>query len=118
MNPGYVYILINPSFPDLIKIGRTLRDSRERARQLYSTGVPTPYLLAFEMFSEEHEKLEGTIQRELSDFRVISNREFFRYPLDRAIKLLQQLNSQPSLKESIYSAETLPTVCETNFLIT
>jgi hypothetical protein len=41
MNPGYVYILINPSMPELIENGKALRDSLERARELYSTGVPT-----------------------------------------------------------------------------
>ncbi|WP_266296794.1 hypothetical protein [Pectobacterium parmentieri] len=30
-----------------IKIGRTLRDSRLRARELSSTGIPTPFQVAF-----------------------------------------------------------------------
>lgn len=88
MVPGYVYILINPSMPGLIKIGRTLRDSRMRARELSSTGVPTPFQVAFELFTEQHEALEAMIHNELNDFRVSASREFFRYPLDKAIALL------------------------------
>jgi T5orf172 domain len=107
MNAGYVYILINPSMPGLLKIGKTLRDSRERARELGTTGVPTPFQLAFEIFSEQHDKLEASIHRELIDFRVAGNREFFRYPLAKAIQLLQQLDSPPTNKDSTFAAEDI-----------
>lgn len=107
MAAGYVYILINNSMSGLIKIGKTIRDSRERARELSTTGVPTPFQVAFEVFSEEYEKLENEIHKELANFRVSSNREFFKYPLDQAIKLLQHLNSPPSRGESIYAAEDI-----------
>jgi len=53
MNPGYVYILINPSLPDLIKIGKSVRDPRKRARELSTTGVPAPFQVAFQTFSED-----------------------------------------------------------------
>jgi hypothetical protein len=92
MNSGYVYILINQSFPQLIKIGRTLRDSRARARELSTTGVPTPFQVAFEIFSENHEQLEAAIHAELSAFRLTDRREFFHYPLHEAITKLQELN--------------------------
>lgn len=92
MDPGYVYILINPSFPDLIKIGRTSRDSRTRARELSRTGVPTPFLLASEIFSTEHQQLENALHAELSAFRLNYRREFYRYPLDQAIEKLQELS--------------------------
>jgi len=88
MVPGYVYILVNPSMPGLIKVGRTLRDSRMRARELSSTGVPTRFQVAFELFAEHHETLEAMVHLELTDFRVNAAREFFRYPLDKAIALL------------------------------
>lgn len=91
MVPGYVYILVNPSMPGLIKIGRTLRDSRMRARELSSTGVPTPFQVAFELFDEQHDDLEARIHCELTDYRISTSREFFRYPLDKAIALLIQL---------------------------
>lgn len=61
MAAGYVYILINHSMPGLLKIGKTIRDCRVRARELSTTGVPTPFQVAFELFSEDHEALERTI---------------------------------------------------------
>ncbi len=76
MAPGYVYILINSSM---------------RARELFSTGVPTPFQVAFELFAEQHEALEAMVHNELNDFRVNAAREFFRYPLDKAVALLIKL---------------------------
>jgi hypothetical protein len=43
----------------------------------------------------------------LADFRVAQNREFFRYPLDRAIKLLLQLSVPPSDEDAKYFAEDI-----------
>lgn len=92
MKNGYVYILTNASMPNLIKIGKTARDSRERAKELSKTAVPTPFKVAFEIFSFDYDVLEKNIHSELADFRVNPNREFFRYPLDKAITLIQRLN--------------------------
>ncbi len=107
MNPGYVYILVNPSLPGCVKIGRTLRDSRARARELFTSGLPTPFQVAFEIFSECHDELEAAIHVELRDFRITDNREFFRYPLDKAIALLQQMNSPSKSSESSFVAEDI-----------
>lgn len=105
MVPGYVYILVNPSMPGLIKVGRTLRDSRMRARELSSTGVPTPFQVAFEIFAEQHETLEARVHLELTDFRVNAAREFFRYPLDKAIALLINLAEPIQSTAEQYVAE-------------
>lgn len=88
-------------------MGRTLRDSRSRARELFTSGLPTPFQVAFEIFSDECDKLETDFHQELHDFRVSNNREFFKYPLDKAITLLQNLNSPPASKESIFQAEDI-----------
>jgi hypothetical protein len=74
MKNGYVYVLINQSMPGLIKIGITTRDARSRARELSNTSVPTPFEVAFEIFSENYEALEKTVHKALDDFRVSGNR--------------------------------------------
>ena len=92
---GYVYILENDAMPGLIKIGKTSRDSIERARELSATtGIPTPFKVAFELSSEKYEKLEREMHSRLADYRVASNREFFKYPVDRAINLLKKLDTE------------------------
>ena len=40
---GFLYVMINPSFPDKIKIGKSKSDpSSFRKDELYTTGVPDP----------------------------------------------------------------------------
>ncbi|WP_438332248.1 GIY-YIG nuclease family protein [Burkholderia pseudomallei] len=107
--PGYVYILVNPCMPGLIKIGRTFRDARTRARELSSTSVPTSFQVAFELFSEQHEELEIMAHRALADFRVDAAREFFRYPLDKAIALLLELAEPSQSPATRYVAEDVTT---------
>jgi len=107
MSSGYVYILINASMPGLIKVGRTFRDAKARARELHTTGVPTPFEVAFEVFSDEHESLEQQLHHRLSDFRVAGNREFFRYPLRRAIQDLQGICSPPKEPSSAFCAQSI-----------
>jgi hypothetical protein len=48
---GFIYVLINVSMDGLVKIGKTQRDPEKRAIELSSaTGVPTPFIVAFEAF--------------------------------------------------------------------
>ena len=97
---GYVYILVNDSMPGLIKIGKTARNSCARARELStSTGVPTPFKVAFELSSKNYEKLEREMHSKLFAHRIAQNREFFRYPVDEAMRLLKELHSQRTAKE-------------------
>ena len=95
MNAGYVYILVNNSLKGMIKIGSTTLGAKERAKQLSShTGVPTPFSVAYEIYVEDYLNFERLIHDELSEFRVSQNREFFQYPLNKAIELVYELNQK------------------------
>ncbi|WP_461672457.1 GIY-YIG nuclease family protein [Priestia megaterium] len=104
---GYLYVLINDSMKGLVKIGITSISPRERARNLSNnTAVPTPFKVAYEIFVENCEELERKIHTELEEFRVNQRREFFNYPLNKAIELVQfyskkETNSQEENYESI-----------------
>tara|TARA_B100000242_G_scaffold275706_1_gene230986 strand:- start:415 stop:618 length:204 start_codon:yes stop_codon:yes gene_type:complete len=39
---GSVYVLTNPAMPNMVKIGKTMRDVELRLADLNSTGVPLP----------------------------------------------------------------------------
>ena len=47
--PGYVYILTNPSFrEDWVKIGKSSRPVDVRSKELDNTAVPLPFEIVYE----------------------------------------------------------------------
>lgn len=88
MEAGYVYVLINPSFPGMVKIGCTTRSTTERAAELSRvTGVPTPFIVAFEQAFDDCQSAEAYVHAVLSDkgHRTSANREFFSISATEAI---------------------------------
>jgi hypothetical protein len=81
---GYVYIMTNPKMPGLVKIGSGKLPPEERARQLFTTGVPTPFqVIAFHDFEDEL-RAERELQAIFSRQRVHSRREFFEITVEEA----------------------------------
>lgn len=88
MMPGYVYVLVNSSFPDLVKIGKTTKDPAVRARELRLTGVPTPFVVAYSVYVSDCGALEKSIHDELDKLRHSGDREFFTIDAKSAIDTL------------------------------
>jgi hypothetical protein len=89
---GYVYILINPAFPEFLKIGRTVLEPHVRARQRSAgTGIPAPYEVAWAVRVQDCALVERHAHAKLDATRVRSNREFFRLPLDQAIAVVSEI---------------------------
>ncbi len=85
---GYVYVLINPSMNNLVKIGKTERNPEDRAKELSATtGVPTPFMVAYDHYFESCSDAEKFVHTYLENegYRVSSNREFFEIPISDAI---------------------------------
>lgn len=93
--PGYVYILTNPSFrEDWVKIGKSSRPVDVRSKELDNTAVPLP----FEVFAtiktakyNEVEKLVHNIIDNLTNFRIRQNREFFNVAPQKALEILKEI---------------------------
>jgi hypothetical protein len=81
---GYVYVLSNPSMPGIVKIGRSVEGGKHRARQIYTTGVPTPFEVQFEILVSEPEYVERAAHDRLAKYRENGSREFFRCEVDEA----------------------------------
>lgn len=96
-NPGYLYVLVNSSMPGLVKIGKTNRSPTDRAGELSGvTGVPTPFLVAFEQFFEDCDTAEDFAHTALErmGYRMSPNREFFNAPVNTVIRIIMQTPGQ------------------------
>ena len=84
----YIYILSNPSMPNLIKVGKTTKHPSKRMSELHSTGVPTPFELEFSAMVDNCGFSELAAHRALANYRVTGKREFFRISVKKAIELI------------------------------
>jgi hypothetical protein len=77
---GYVYCMSNPSMPGILKVGMTTRTPEDRAKELFKTGLPTPFKVEFAKLVSEPKKKETTLHLLLEQYteRVNHKREFFR----------------------------------------
>jgi hypothetical protein len=89
---GYIYVLVNSSMPDLCKIGMTTRTPEERAAELSkTTGVATPFIVAYYTQVADCSVAERRIHERLAYARVRSGREFFRMDATTAIEIIREL---------------------------
>ena len=84
-NEGFIYVLSNPTFPQLLKIGKTQRSPAERAAELSGvTGIPAPFHVAYEAWISDCDIAEKAIHAKLSSARHNTDREFFQVSFDVA----------------------------------
>ncbi|MGF1694001.1 GIY-YIG nuclease family protein [Photobacterium kagoshimensis] len=75
---GYIYVLQNPMFPHLVKIGYTTRTVKERVREINSSsGLPDGFVVKFSFLCDDPYSVEQAIHKEFSHRRHSKNREFF-----------------------------------------
>lgn len=82
---GFVYVLSNESMAGLVKIGVTTKTPKERAFQLFSTGVPTPFNVECAVYFRDIHVVEGRLHEKFSYCRVSESREFFQIDVDVAV---------------------------------
>ena len=93
MTQGYLYCLSNPSIPNLLKIGMTTRTPEERAKELFTTGVATPFNVEFSREVNNPVGKEKDIHKILDNYRVPS-REFFDISVDEAKRVIDTYLSE------------------------
>jgi len=86
---GWIYILSNESFPEYYKVGTTTRDPQERIQELFTTGVPTPFILEYSCLVESSFDMEQFIHQQLDAYRVNGQREFFECGLRIIISIIR-----------------------------
>ena len=89
-NLDIVYIFTNRGMPGLCKIGYTSRnDVKERAKELYTTGVPYPFQIYYACQVINGKKIEKTLHKLFDEQIVNDNREFFETEPEKVILALQ-----------------------------
>lgn len=79
-NFGYVYCMSNP-YVIGYKVGRTKRKPEQRAADLFTTGVPTPFVIEFAKFVPDRQLAEKYLHHSLHKYRISDRREFFHCDL-------------------------------------
>ena len=92
MSEGSVYIMQNPVLAeDMLKIGRTERNARERAKELFTTGLPEQFNICYEKDVPNCILAEKLVHQRLKKYRYRPDREFFVIPLQEAISTVEEV---------------------------
>ena len=95
--PGYVYILTNPSFrEDWVKIGKSSRPVDIRSKELDNTAVPLPFEIFATMKTVKYNEVEKLVHKtidRLTDLRIRQNREFFNVAPQLALDIFRDIAS-------------------------
>ena len=95
--PGYVYILTNPSFrEDWVKIGKSSRPVDVRSKELDNTAVPLPFEIFATMKTVKYNEVEKLVHKtidRLTDLRIRQNREFFNVDPKVALDIFTDIAS-------------------------
>lgn len=93
--PGYVYILTNPSFrEDWVKIGKSSRPVDVRSKELDNTAVPLPFEIFATLKTVKFNEVENLVHRTfdcLTDLRIRPRREFFNVAPQVALKIFRDI---------------------------
>lgn len=93
--PGYVYILTNPSFrEDWVKIGKSSRPVDVRSKELDNTAVPLPFEIFATMKTAKYNEVEKLVHKtidRLTDLRIRQNREFFNVAPQIALDIFRDI---------------------------
>ncbi|WP_456705197.1 GIY-YIG nuclease family protein [Bradyrhizobium sp. USDA 4449] len=98
-NAGWIYILSTREMPDLLKIGMTSRTVLERVREINNaTGVAIPFGVRRCWRVSDPRQSEKLLHHVLGEFRLRSDREFFRADFFQVERHIQEALDQEELE--------------------
>jgi len=105
---GWVYVLTNADMPNLIKIGQSASDPDLRSNELFTTGVPSPFVVAYKGLYDDYARLERLVHADLAADRHNTQREFFRLDVKSAVAAIRRLAaSSPKYEEAVGTNDEL-----------
>lgn len=111
---GYIYILINPAFPNLVKLGYT-DNIESRLKTLNSnSGLPDPYTCY--AYYKVKKRLTDLQLHDLIDIlnpalRHSQNREFYEMSADVAYSILESISKITGTEEQLVNVQNQSTQC-------
>ena len=84
---GWVYVITNQAIGS-VKIGYTMKDPVLRARQLNNSGVPHPYVLAYDALVTDPKNVERQVHKKLLSRR--DGKEWFKCSVQEAVAVIRE----------------------------
>ena len=89
---GWVYIIINRSIPNLIKIGFSTKDPTLRAKELGGTGIPYDHEVIYDALVDNPRDVERLVHKELARFN--EKKEWFNCSAEIGIESIKKNSSK------------------------
>jgi len=90
--PEYVYIFVNKSVPNMVKIGRTTNTPDHRAKEVSKdTGVVLPWIPVYWFKCYRSDLLEADLHEHFKEQRVNPRREMFEIDSYTAQRVIEEL---------------------------
>lgn len=112
---GWVYIITNPSLPNVIKVGYSKSDPKLRAQQ-FNTGAPDDYVVEYDALVDEPNKVEKQTHLLLRQYD--KRKEWFKCDISVAIVAIRQAASHSIMHEFFREKEKIEIQIELDRLIT
>jgi len=91
MVKGFLYIAENSSMSGLLKIGRTEKIPTARLAELFTTGVPESFEIAYYALVQNSKRSEMAVHDLLNRYRHNSKREFFAIGVGAAVRAIRAI---------------------------
>ena len=90
---GYVYVIINPAWPEWVKIGMAI-DAEDRCNGYQTSSPHRDYKLKYAIETDNRRALEQAAHKEASKLASESKGEWFKLDVETAIEILNNLREQ------------------------
>ena len=102
----WVYVIVQPAMPGLVKVGWSRKDPLSRAKELSGTHVPTDYVVAVRALVANADAVEKRAHRLLANRR--RGKEWFECEVVEAITALNAACESPILFLQIHAGYATP----------
>lgn len=99
MYKGWIYLITNPAMPGLVKVGYSMKDPALRAKDLAGTGIPHPYVVAYEALVANPYVVEQKVHALLE--RCREGKEWFRCEIAVAHQAIRQVAASAIMFDTI-----------------